>query len=401
MKKLIAIAVVFALVMGGVFAEISVGGGVSANIILGQGLTGDDKPSTADGWAGLGINVSGQNEDGTFGGNFGFGANSVWHGTDLGIEDAAGNDVNNGTIITDTAARIWWKPIEQVQIQFGSGSYWAYPQIGDAGTGWGFYAGFNDLNVWSIADGYGLDSGDGMGFYLTVTPISGLDIDLKIPFWGEDKALTVYQRFYAQVGYNINNIGTVKAAYKSNTGALAFRGLNDKGEEDWLDDHAQIGLSFALSAIPSVNLGFALITGIPTSNEDQNLLRTYPLNLSVGAGFNAADFNVKLRFAGEFFGKTTNTETDDVVKNNAAIKFGVYPGYTVGSLFVGLGVDVKVEGISSEEDAPDAKVSWHVAPHIKYSVGSGYLMAGLNVGAPEAQKDALKWSIPLRMGFDF
>jgi len=37
MKKLIAIAVVFALVMGGVFAETTVSGSASGKVLLGQG----------------------------------------------------------------------------------------------------------------------------------------------------------------------------------------------------------------------------------------------------------------------------------------------------------------------------------------------------------------------------
>ena len=410
MKKLIAIAVVFALVMGGVFAEANVGGGVWGKILLGQGMTGESP--VADGAAGMDLNLSGQNDDGTFGGRLGFAADSVWHGKDL-----LGKD---GTNIKDVTSRIWWKPIDMIQIQFGSNSYGADFGIGDANTGWGFYQGFNDLNVWNSDwdppdawkfhdlglgfQGNGLGSGDGMGFYLSVYPISGLEFDLKIPFWGEQPVMDIYKKFYAQVSYDIPNIGKVQAAYKSNTLGLGY------AADGFVDNPATIGLSFALSALQSagLDLGFKLSTNLPMANLDQDLSKTYPLDLAVGAGFTTGDFNIKFRFAGNFLGKFTTDVSDPsnvfVDKTPAYIIFGLYPNYKVGDLFVGVGFDMRVNNIGEDSrtgERRETRVLWHAAPHVGYNVGGGKLQAGLNVGAPNGEQDVIRWAIPVRMAYSF
>ena len=392
MKKLIAIAVVFALVMGGVFAETSVGGFTVGKITLGQGETGTD--SKASGGASVRLQLSGQNEEGTFGGQFRvdgdawLGASRVFTVKDG--DDTVGTFTQNWSGLKDLRSNVWWKPIDILKIQLGPGLDGSFG-VGDANTGWGFYAGVNDLDIWNYSgfngDGFGGTGTNGTGLLLSVYPISGLDVNMFLPFNGTKDVLDVYKKFYAEVVYKIDNIGTVKAGFQSNTFDLG--------------NPARIGVSFDLSALNAMglSLAFKLHTGFPTADDDAATTRTEWLYMNLGVGYTAGDFNVKLRFKGQFLGKTTIGDAEPV-KDDAMIGFGLFPNYKVGNLFVGVGFDVRVDQISDDE-TKDPRIIWHTSPFVQYSVGPGKFQMGLNVGTTSGAKDKLRWEIPLRIGFNF
>jgi len=375
MKKLIAIAVVFALVMGGVFAETSVSGFAVGKITLAKGETGKD--SKASGVASSRIKLSGKNEEGTFGGEFRFDSgDTMWTEATAFLQTGRSN--------------VWWKPIDMIKIQLGAGLDGSFG-VGHANTGWGFYAGVNDLDIWNYASRFnGQEFGQhtGPGLYLSVYPISGLELNFVLPFSAEKDVLEVYKRFYAEVSYKIDNIGTVKAGYKSATYEYT--------------DPGKIGVSFDLSALNAMglSLAFKLHTGFPTADLDADKKRSEPLYMNFGAGFTAGDFNVKLRFLGEFLGKTTTGDAEPV-KDLSMIGFGLFPNYKIGSLFVGVGFDVNINKISSVEGAADPVLTWHTSPFVQYQVGPGKFQAGLNVGTKTGDSGILQWDIPLRIGFDF
>jgi len=425
MKKLIAIAVVFALVMGGVFAETSVSGFAVGRVVLGSGETGKDTMTKGEGSAR--IKVSGKNEDGTFGGEFRFDGSTWW---------------GSGSFLRDGRANAWWKPIDILKIQLGPGLDGSFG-IGNAGTGWGFYSGANDLDIWNYAgfngDTFGQYNGNGsLGLLLSVYPISNLEVNMVVPFSGDQKVLDVYQKIYAEVAYKIDGIGKVVLGYKSDTGALskglrvpaadqtAYNNALDDAFNSWRsnggaydppaaiaptqpyinkNNPTKIGFSFDLSALSGMglNMALALNTGLPTANTDQFLKRTHPLYAQFGAGFTAADFNVKFRFIGQFLGKTTTTtaSAETVEKDPAFIILGLFPNYKVsGNLFVGFGFDVKVAGIDDDDATPNT-ITWHSSPFVQYQAGPGKFQVGLNVGNKTGEKDKLQWDIPLRIGFDF
>ena len=427
MKKLIAIAVVFALVMGGVFAEVGVGGYARGGVVLGQGQTGTDAISSRANGS-IRLQVSGTNEEGTFGGNYRI-EGSNWDGN-----------------VASTRAWVWWKPIDLFKIQLGSSGDSTFG-IGDANTGWGFYGNIMTLNVWSASyDGTGFGNsvgfqgngfGDraGMGIYLSVYPISNLELNFILPYeWTKD-LVDVAERFYAEVVYKIPDIGTVKAGYQMNSGALGATPISQSAKNDYalaqaqydllkdvnpdlkaptaptagfVNNPAGIGVSFDLSALSGMglSLAFKLHTGFPTTNEDQNLKQTQPLDLAVGAGFTAGDFNVKFRFFGQFLGtKMTFTTGDVLEKKPATIGFGLNPNYKAsGNLFVGVGFDAKIwnigENVATGEKLEN-KVAWHVSPYVRYTVGPGVFKMGLNVGAPTGLEKSITWGIPLHMTYGF
>ena len=400
MKKLIAIAVVFALVMGGVFAEINVGGSAWGKVYLGQGITGDK--TTVDSGSGFQLKASGQNDDGTFGGEFGFEGDTWLSGG------------NTGGNIHHNRSNVWWKPLDLLKIQLGSGLDGSFG-LGDANTGWGFYKDMNDMGLWEWDGGWDVpgkwdfDGGfngtsfggsTNMGLYLSVNPFSGLEVNMIFPFLnGKDQTPEdVYKLLYAEVGYNIDGIGKVKAGFKSNYFDYEQTGNNIASRP------GRVGIAFDLSALQAMGLDMAvkLHTGIPTANVDWGVTDTFPLNVAFGVGFTAGDFNTKLRFNGEFLGKRKYEDPAvDDDKRDAFLQFGIYPNYTVGNLFVGVGFDLRVENINDDPDR-DSTIRWHASPHIKYSVGSGSFRAGLNVGVRDlADKDKLRWEVPIHIGIGF
>jgi len=421
MKKLIAIAVVFALVMGGVFAETSVGGSTDIKVVLGKGETGKD--SQTAGGANVRLQLTGQNEEGTFGAQFRFDSSIMWSGT---------------TPINNVRSKVWWKPIDMLKIQLGSdldGSF----GIGDVNTGWGFYGNYADWGMWKPQRG-----GDGetfpayrtgSGLFLSVTPITNLSVNMIIPYRNWDLlVMDVYQKIYGEVVYKIDNIGTVKAGYQSDTGALGTAPISQSALDAYalaqtqydlglisaepkaptaafLDNPHKLGISFDMGDLlkpMGMSLAFKLHTGLPTANTQQNLSRTQPLYMNLGAGFSAGDFNVKFRFFGQFLGKTTNTATDVVTKDAAFIQLGLFPYYTVsGNLAVGMGFDVRVNDIGEKPngDKLDTIIRWHTSPFVQYKVGAGKFQVGLNVGtnndAAKPAESVLAWEIPIRMDYNF
>jgi len=427
MKKLIAIAVVFALVMGGVFAETSVSGSANAKVVLGKGETGAKNQTSGGG--GVQLKITGQNEEGTFGAQFRFNSDLNWSGT---------------TPIKEVRSTVWWKPIDMLEVRLGSeldGSF----GIKDANTGWGFYGNYADWGMWKPqegGDGSGFGGRNGTGLFLSVKPITNLSVNLVVPFRNWDVAvLDVYQQIYAEVTYKIDNIGLVRAGYQSDKGALGmgfdtaevdkkYNEAMDKAYAEFLKtgDYTpvvkgtptetiltentphKLGLSFDMGDLlkdMGLALAFKLDTGLPTANPDQKLSRTQPLYVNLGAGFTAADFNVKFRFFGQFLGKTTHTDTDVVLKDPAFIQLGLFPYYTVGQLTVGMGFDVRVANIGEDVngDKLDTVIRWHTSPFVQYKVGPGKFQVGLNVGTnaakPKPTQDVLAWEIPIRMDFNF
>ena len=394
MKKLIAIAVVFALVMGGVFAETSISGSASGRLALGTGMTGEQSKVTGSG--DLFVKFTGENEDGTFGGELMFGGD------------------NWSNPVKDAKSNVWWKPIDMLKVQIGS-AQWGTFGIGDAKTGWNVTESLQDLNLW-IYDyngtnyygnsvgfaGNGFGGYDGIGLFLSVYPISGLEFNMAFPFKYQDDPMAVYKQFYAEVGYNIDGIGKIMAGFQSDYFDLDGTVTNAKSR------HGGMGVSFDLSALQGkgLDLAFKLHTGLPTVNDDLSLKRSEPLNMAIGGGFATGDFKLRFRFAGEFLGKTTNTVDDSFIKDPANIRFGLCPLYNIsGDLLIGVSFDVRINGLGEmfPENPYTTEVYWHTSPAIQYSVGPGKFRAGVNVGAPSSPMSTgkIQWEIPIQLGYSF
>jgi len=400
MKKLIAIAVVFALVMGGVFAETTVSGGASGKVTLGKGETGVDSWTAGEG--GLSVKISGKNEEGNFGGELSFGANvnaNSWGSTDF--TKLKNGDLNAAPALNfkEIRSNVWWQPLDLLKVRINGGNF----NLGRGGTG----IFFGDIQLWQLSEGPEFNGGDGLGLYLSVFPIKNLQFDVSFPFGrningetiGVREPKQVYLKFFSMLTYKIDNIGTVKAAFKSNT----FEYGNP----------ASVGLAFDLSAIQNVTVGFEAHTSLPTADPDNSLVKTSQLNANLSAGFTADDFNVTLGFYGKFLGKTVNSDTGDLLeKTPAEFAVGVHPNYKFGGIKVGLGFEVRIKNIGMKDvevgsfAGTDYTVQWQASPQLQYTVGKGTLRTGVAIGNPDPvvgapQANQIRWQIPFKLGFAF
>ena len=216
MKKLFAIAVIFALAAGTVFA-MDAGGTVfgHVNVLEGTSLKDDDVKASG-GFDRLRIDGGGEAMEGKFGGYIRF------HGD-------GGFSVNS--------AQAWWKPLDQLKFTIGQNindGMWGKEGV----TGWSFNQMPYDCGValnsgiW-YGDGWGSASiapGGGSGLHhtryaffggwdaggaaLEIKPIDILSINIGIPFFENQRADKVFSHLVAQVDVNVDGIGNIALTYK-------------------------------------------------------------------------------------------------------------------------------------------------------------------------------------------
>jgi opacity protein-like surface antigen len=207
MKKLIAISVMFALVVAGVFAADVSGEVIGTFKVANQ--DGDGDTMAADGTMNrMRIEASGENDDGTFG---------AW----IRLQE---EDYNARAV-----ALAWWKPIPQFKLTLGGNpdGHWGL----EGYSGWMFYQRATDMGVtfegeslWGYSLGGGAPTGSGFGiatsfrqaFYegfggglmLDIAPMDMLGINIGVPFSGIELA-DAYQKAVIQVNLNLDfgNIG--------------------------------------------------------------------------------------------------------------------------------------------------------------------------------------------------
>jgi len=384
MKKLLAVLVVFALVAGAAFAQVNVGGQVQAGAILIGGSSEKDSDIVA-------------------------GARAPNPTTGL-INARAGDDNvgafvrvhsrTDGTYYSPTAfAFAWWKPIDQLRLQFGSNpdADWGAAQI----TGWGFIAEaqeFVAVDQWSgegsTLNGSGLTNLEALvrtGFYggfknggnshalgISLKPIDNLGINIGFPFGdGLAKAAAVYSRTHVNVNYRIEDIGRLN---------ISFVGNGVSGPDDD-SNGCDLFLSFYLMAVENLGVDIGFDYTVPPKDAD-NL----PVKIGLGVRYGAGDFGVKLRFAAAVGGED----------KNALIGVNLLPYYNLGALtaFFNLGL-----GIFKFDGVDDAVVPWYVNPYIAVPAGGLKFFAGFKLSSDGVENSdgdkVVKWYIPIGVNIYF
>ena len=338
MKKLIAIAVVFALVAGAAFA-VDVSGTVFGHFNLLQGDTGDDsKVGAGGGMDRLRIDGSGEVADGAFGGYIRMQKNP-WE-----------------NFVGVNAAYAWWKPIDQFKLFIGcqSDAFWGKEGV----TGWGFNQMPNDSSVATLfgiwdsgiycADGKAQNAPDlfapgrnrytflegfsDWGLGMEIKPLDMVSVNLALPFNAKKgkEAADVFAAALAQVDLHFD-FGNI---------ALTYDGAADEGDGAFF---AYFGGSFG-------DLG--LDVGIAyhfTGDND----KAKPLGFGVGLKYASGSFGLKFR-------ATMATGGDDkftYVNTSILPYFAINDNLTV---FVNAGL-----GIMSHEDSDNAFVGFYVNPYVR------------------------------------
>jgi len=420
MKKLIAIAVVFALVAGAAFAETSVSGTIDTRLVFidaNSDKDANDDPipgtihgSVADGY----VQLSGQDDDGVIGGLVRIRANEN--------SPAGANDYNAGQGDFHRAY-VWWKPIPQLNIFLGQdldGKFGTDPL-----TAWGFHQGgenFLNRHDWDFWRMVFPGNWDGFGFSLSVFPAPGVSINVVVPtgipeYFSGRPSLAGYSlswenvldslRLQSEIG--IPDIGKIFISWIGGR-----QNLIDSDAAEGVVNYGQIGASFLLTAVDGLQAQLGLSTYLLNAD---NTPDDYNAPLAIGAAVHyvGGDWGIKFRSAFVLGTVAAFNTTADTWKYRAWVQghnfgtfsegtlvtFNVMPWFNAGILraFFDIGAD-----IGAPKDADDPIVYFWINPYIRKSIGPGAINAGIRVeiDAPNPDDDPrITFQIPVQFVFSF
>jgi len=293
-----------ALIAGAVFAETSVSGAVEVRVKLYDAEMGDHgedyggsfpRPKAGGEFGAAQIQLTTSNDDGTLSGLF---------------------RLRNVDIVRSAPwfhrVFINWKPVPVLNIFMGIDQDGKFAT--DALQGWAFHQGVDDyvhFQWWDFWRACFPGNWDGFGVALSVYPVSGLDVNLVVPFgatgWPQAtdskvKKTSEINKLYTsgyrlQANFAIPDIGKVMFSYKGPYNNNHFQNYSGKYQDMAFSDdnpaYGAFGLSFLLTAIDGLqaNVGFATDNLVKELGDDEKL----PLYFGAGVFWNGGDFGVKFR----------------------------------------------------------------------------------------------------------
>ncbi|MCL1931257.1 MAG: hypothetical protein FWF55_05535 [Treponema sp.] len=418
MKKLIAIAVVFALVAGAAFAETSVSGSISVRAkLLSDTLDdNDDTKATTSGEIETAyVQLSGQNDEGTFGALARLRANEN-ASKDRGPNSWEGTN-NNGTLGNIHRAFVWWRPIPQLEVFFGKdddGKFSPY-------NAWSHFQGqegyHHDHNWRDWRRAMGFTNWDTFGLAFTVKPVQGLEFNLVVPAglvvnadykkmeagdrtlesaWGGGLQLTA--------NYAIPDIGRVYFGIKgpawadqnSFPGNRDYTGGENFGlfDDDYTKDYGIAGLAFQLSAVENLDLMLGGSMGIPGEDSDGDA----PVYIALMANYNfTGEFGIKTRWRFSING-TDGYTPYAYAEDRTTIAFDVQPFYNLGILTAYLNIGL----VATTVGDADPGIKFVLNPYIRKGMGPGEIRFGVLFIDPNLDNDNdATIALPLTFGFSF
>jgi hypothetical protein len=433
MKKLIAIAVVFALAAGAVFAETSISGTVETRFTAIAGRN-QDNPTTFGAIGAGQLQFSGSNDDGTVG--------AAWK-------------LRNQDIVRPAQwwhrAFVWWKPIPQLRVFLGIDQDGMY-STGDPLTDWQFHQGPEDylaVHDWGFWRGVFPGNWDGFGLSFSIYPVDGLNINLTIPTgstgWPQATDAAVKNSKLAdhvylaglklQANYALPDIGKIFFTYDgpgagSNTGYY--------WDDPEYNSFGKIGASFLLEALSSSGLRAQI--GFTADLAGSEVAEYQPWSLALGVHYTGEGFGVKFRTAAIFQKKnvfavnpggdsgslpsTAYVSTDDY--NETFFTANIMPWFKLDfmSVYIDLGMAVRTTNLDGFSDNFNDSFGWWITPYVKVPLGGPSLEFGLvlrssnittgDIGMnqlnavyfPAKDDDTVKgkqvnYAIPLRFVFSF
>ena len=385
LKKCVVIMVMFALVAGAAFAQVTFGGQLQTSAVF---LSGDN------------VQDSDVNMGGAYNGTY----------TNAKFTALIGDGTAGGRIVLDkldSGTRFWgwlqWRPSQFFRIKVGRDEdgdavIGGFPQI----IGWGFtgeaknsaavsdYNGSGAMNYRNAGLNYGaFDNAGGYSLGLSFFPTDMLTVSLlfKANF---DEEVEVSQRLattHIVAMYKIEEVGTIRFAAVGN-GGLA----KDTPEGA---DIGTLHLAFYSNEIVQ-GLAFELGGNFNLPHKDQS--DTYgAMHVAGGINLTATDpFNLKVRFGTEFGGMTKGTEVE-----KTGFSVGLLPSYKLAKMTVFFHV-----GFGVEQDNKDADpvTNWFINPYVWVPMGGMRMWVGIQVidegkRADDAQQ--LSWKIPFGFNFYF
>ena len=433
MKKLIAIAVVFALVAGAAFAQTANGISVQA---WGRGAFAPFQAAGPEWKDGEVTDVTYWDKDKTKGdkdkGEVYAGAGTSWGGTTRvdfrinGNSDYVGFSINataeNSSLTGgDNGTNIWAKPLGSDILKLTVGTFadeTLRGKIGDFDDGFSSFVlnagGAEDaIFTWFNVSG----SPDNQGFLITSAPIDGLYLGLMIQgVLYKTLAIDAWRYMQLGAGYNIANIGHARAQFIGGwSGTVDKENLTDDQyahffedavHNDWtmkgIDKPARIELAFALTAVDNllVDLGTKIWLPLEVKNMKKDSSESYNkgLDLSLAATYNFSALGISALGIGarlDIFGMGaySRSDKDDKSESGATTVIRLVPTYALAeNLSVGLNFAVAITGKGKDdggkdnEDGGSSQVGFGV--FVLKGLGNGHIRAGLSYTAvPTSGKD--------------
>jgi len=407
MKKIIAISVMCALLVGAAFAETTVGGKIH---IGGQILNGDSDKNSHPGTLEM---------------------SPDWYNTTIAVnfgDATAGGKMslhNKSPSFYDYF--VWWRPVQQFRMQVGVNA------DGDFGTakitGWGFtgeaknrLGAINEYSgpVFGLAHartGFYGGTGETTNVAFSIFPVDGLTVNLWIPLQGDTAAATFLKTELNAV-YKIEDIGDVTLSFQGN--GFKYReadpdkdGLRVKDVEyakkleenefyyekpSWhvteTTGTPKFYLSFYLTALENMGIDLGLAYQLPLNyNYDKyskpdtdgdvwkynySYKQNYPFEIGLGYRLSLGDLTFKLRTAfsiGASVEKTNESYTQAKFAELNKTVTGVGTGNVV---------------YEKETTGQDTKISVNILPSYKIGKMTAFLFAGLGVQSTKDDWEKLK-----------
>jgi len=356
MKKLIVLSVVFALMVGSVFA-VDLGGTVFGKMNVIEGSSAANADIVTNGGNGRArLDGAGEAGDGAFGGYI---------------------RLDGGSL---DAWWAYWKPIDQFKLIIGKNAdgQWGKENI----TGWGFNGMPNDggvavnFGIWGAGDFYGaviknryffFNNWNGESAMLEITPADMFSVNIGIPF-NKAKTEETFKALLAQVNVNLD-IGNIAITYD--------------GSDTYLGSKGAIFASF-LGTIGDLGLD----VGFSYHIADGDAL---PIGIGAGVKYATDSFGVKFRVVTALAGAGQNKGT--------YINASVLPYFSISenlAAYVNAGLAVGIP------DAGDAELGWYVNPYLRVGAEWGaQFLAGVKLYASDTDKSVTKFAIPIAIMLSF
>ena len=357
MKRLFAVLLVAALVMGGAFAQISFGAWGRGVFVPVQGGAGVEDPTatTMASWGGnprIGFTIRGESD------NIGFQVDMTGNLADIGVGDNA---------------RIWWKANDMFKVLIGKTQGDALRgKISDAPLGGMIFGWRNKDNDALFTRFY-----PQRGALVEITPMDGLFIGASVDTNLGDGSPAPVKDVYTQTlqvgaGYNIDGIGHIRVQYVG--GAIGTNGIPAlvyDGAGDVISNGGRIEAAFALGMIDGVTIDIG--GKIPFDSDKMG----YTAMVGAAANFAIDNIGVTARVDATIADPTTNIQ--------------IYAIPSFGLDFATIGLDGVVEMNMGDE----TYVGFGVAPWIKKGYSNGYVQLGVAFTKGAWDGAELGWSVPV------
>jgi len=418
MKKVIAVALLLALLTTAAFSQVS--GGIQTRFLLAETTFEEDSPINMRGYIETAnITLTGASETGTVGGQIRLKVESYT------AHASSGN--GGGNPGRWHKAYVWWQPIPQLRVFLGQEADGLFENAVLAG--WQFHQGseeFIGFQPWDFWRNVFPGNWDTFGLAFTVMPIQGVSISLILPTGGPSvgtwprhddatvkRELTFKEMFpwgLRLVGnIGIPDIGSIRFSYIGPENFGPNAGNDTLGAE--MDDYehfGEVGLSFLMSqAIPGVQIQVGFSTKIPQYQY------TYPLYIGAAAFYTkASNWGLKFRAglalnAGGGGNDVLSGREMDFTAGDMVIHGNIMPYFTFGNIKVNVDLGLTVNKLTDN----DANIGWWISPYMDF----GPLRAGIQVftvagvgwnstiaTAPIGDEaNVVKFNIPLMLTFSF